>query len=131
MLFDHQVNLIIEAYKRVNPNEYRFPHKPKFNVGDTALVKKYIESTYVGSWYNTARHAEDWRRKEYNNIIGKIQETYSQSSKRGVMYYYKIFVTDERIPHLNNSNIYIPEYDLRRTRITQGDTKDMVDLTNL
>lgn len=119
--------LIFEVYKKVNPNEYRFPIKPKFNIGDTVAVKYWKCSKYVGV-DNFVK--DNWEFIEYKNLIGKVIEIKSYQVSRPI-YYYEILIEDKRFPEILGQTFIFAGYELRKTKLTIQDTQTWSDLLDI
>ena len=121
--------LIFEAYKKVDPNECRFPQKPKFQIGEVVNIKNYRHSTFVGDHSSAGKTARDWITQLYPNLVGKVVniECYTNTGKLPT-YYYEILPEDKRYPELNSNTIICAAYEIRRGKLTVDDTQSISDI---
>ena len=128
--------LIFEVYRKVNPNEYRFPAKPKFKIGEQVTIKKYIKRKFIGDDRAITYDPSNCKQEEFKNLYGKVEniECFSNdnpNTKQLPGYLYTILVQDKRFPSLDGDKVWVSDYELRKTKLTTADNQAWSDLLDI
>ena len=127
--------LIFEAYKKVDPNDHRFPIKPKFTVGQYVVIKRYHKREFIGkNNYSSINPEEDYKTTIYKDVLGQIKGIRAFTNYTGAAptYYYDTEVVDKRFPAIGTDLLRTyATYELNKTNLTPQDTGNIVDILDI